>query len=148
MAMTEKSEYKKAAIKTKKQKQLFVEQLQKTPIIQLVCEKLEIGRTTYYRWRSTDMKFAAECDKAISEGQYLVNDLAESMLVNAIKDCNLSAIRFWLQNHHADYKNRVELSGTISTACEELTKEQEVLVKQALLNAGLLTEGDTSGKEK
>ena len=143
-----KSEYKKTAIKTKKQKQLFVEQLQKTPIIQLVCEKLGIGRTSYYRWRNSDKKFAKDCDKSISEGQYLVNDLAESMLVNAIKDCNLSAIRFWLQNHHADYKNRVELSGTIKTACEELTKEQETLVKRALQNAGLLTEGDPSEKEK
>jgi len=143
-----KSEYKKAAIKIKRQKQLFIEQLQKTPIIQLVCERLEIGRTSYYRWRNGDKKFAGDCDKAISEGQYLVNDLAESMLVNAIKDCNLSAIRFWLQNHHADYKNRVELSGTISHACEELTNEQEVLVRQALLNAGLLKEGENHEEEK
>jgi hypothetical protein len=143
-----KSEYKKSAIKTKRQKQLFIDQLQKTPIIQLVCEKLEIGRTSYYRWRGSDKKFATECDKAIASGQYLINDLAESMLVNAIKDCNLSAIRFWLQSHHESYKNKVELTGTIKTACEELTKEQEALVKRALQNAGLLTEGDKSEKEK
>lgn len=146
--MAEPSRYKRVTIKQKKQKELFVEQLKKTPIIQLACEKLDIGRTSYYRWYQSDKTFAAACDKAFSEGQSVINDWAESQLINAIKDCNLGAIKFWLQSHHESYKNKVELSGTIKTACEELTKEQEALVKRALQNAGLLTEGDKSEKEK
>jgi len=146
--MTEISKYRKVAIKQKKQKELFVDQLKKTPIIQLACEKMDIGRTSYYRWYANDKKFAGECDKAVTEGQSVINDWAESQLINAIKECNLGAIKFWLQSHHESYKTRMELSGTIKTACEELTKEQEKLVKRALQNAGLLTEGDTNEKEE
>ena len=146
--MAEISKYKKVAIKQKKQKELFIDQLKKTPIIQLACEKLDIGRTSYYRWYANDKKFAKECDKAVAEGQSVINDWAESQLINAIKDCNLGAIKFWLQSHHDSYKNKMELSGTIKTACEELTKEQEALVKRALQNAGLLLEGESYEKEK
>lgn len=68
----------------KKDKELLLEQLRKTPIIQLACEKTAIGRTTYYRWRQEDRKFCALADAAITDGISLINDMAESQLLGSI----------------------------------------------------------------
>jgi hypothetical protein len=125
-------------------KEQIVTNLKKTPIVQVVCEKLGIGRASYYRWRKEDKEFAEETDAAIDEGLNLVNDMAESQLLSAIRDQNMTAIIFWLKNHHRSYTNRIELNGTINHTSEELTKEQEILVHKALVNAGLLIEGESS----
>ena len=41
----------------KKEKELIIKQLKKTPIVQLACEKTGVGRATYYRWRKVDKRF-------------------------------------------------------------------------------------------
>lgn len=115
----------------KDQKALLLEQLKKTPIVQIACEKLGISRMTYYRWRKEDPRFSKESDLAISEGSMLINDMAESQLMSAIRDKNMTAIIFWLKHHHATYTDRLEISGHLKTS-EELTPEQEALVKKAL----------------
>jgi predicted DNA-binding transcriptional regulator AlpA len=69
-----------------KQKQDFLEELKTIPIIQVVCERLSLGRATFYRWKEEDQEFSQQVDLAISQGDYLVNDLAESQLVTAVKD--------------------------------------------------------------
>ncbi len=118
-------------MRNRKDKTLIVEQLKKTPIIQIACEKLGIGRATFYRWKSDDKVFSKLVDDALDEGRWLVNDLAESQLVSAVKDRNMQAIMYWLKHHHKDYKNRLELEGTINTI-QELSPEQQALVKKAL----------------
>jgi len=123
-------------VRQSKQKELFIEQLKKTPIIQVVCEKVGITRTTYYRWHKADKKFAEEADMALADGSGLVNDLAESQLMTAIRNGNLTAIIFWLKHHHRTYANRVELS-LQQPVSEELTPEQEAIVKKALALASL-----------
>jgi predicted DNA binding protein len=115
-----------------KQRKLLVEQLRKTPIVQVACQKLGIHRATYYRWRLDSPDFAAEADAAIVEGELMINDLAESQLISAIQNQNLHAITFWLKNHHAKYGTKVELSGMIETKAGQLTPEQEELVRKAL----------------
>lgn len=87
-----------------KNKELLLEELKKRPIVQYACEKLGIGRATYYRWRTEDPQFAEKADQALREGSLLVNDMAESQLMSAIRDKNLTAIIFWLKNHHPSYK--------------------------------------------
>src|SRR3989338_10447984 len=66
------------AVKTRAQKQAFLEQLPKYPIVQVACEKSGVGRSTYYAWRKDDKEFAKEADKAISSGELFINDMAES----------------------------------------------------------------------
>lgn len=122
-----------------KDKQLIVEQLGKVPIIQLACEKLGIARSSFYRWRKTDEKFAEAIEESLSQGKHIVNDLAESQLMSAIKDGNMTAIIFWLKNNHRNYKTRIELSGKIKTESDELTPEQEELIMKAI---GLTTSPD------
>ena len=124
------------AVRQEQQKEVFIEQLKKTPIIQAVCEKIGITRTTYYRWHKADKQFAEAADIALADGAGLVNDLAESQLMSAIRDGNLTAIIFWLKNHHRAYANRVELSMQ-QPVSEELTPEQEEVVKKALALASL-----------
>jgi hypothetical protein len=129
--------HKKVEIKQKKQKELFVEQLKKTPIVQIVCERLDIGRSTFYRWERQDKKFAEECSKAILEGNYLISDLAESQLVSAIKDKNLSAITFWLKTHHPTYSPKLEVTNR-NHESDKLTPEQEKSIRHALIMAALI----------
>lgn len=123
-------------VRQSKQKEMFIEQLKKTPIIQVVCEKIGITRVTYYRWHKADKAFAEAADMALADGSGLVNDMAESQLMAAIRDGNLTAIIFWLKNHHRTYANRVELS-LQQPVSEQLTPEQEEVVKKALALASL-----------
>ena len=127
-------------MKTDKNKQLLIEQLKKTPIIQIACEKINIGRATFYRWKKDDENFSTQVDEALLDGNELVNDMAESQLISSIKDKNFQAIAYWLKHNHPNYSNKLELSGKISTQTEKLTPEQEEIVKLALQNAGLIGE--------
>lgn len=129
------------------QKSLLVEQLKKTPIIQIACEKVGVARATYYRWKKQDTVFAKEADEAIMTGELLINDLAESQLLSAIKDKNLTAIIFWLKHHHARYATRVEVTAQLRRAPEELTPEQEAVVMKALELAALVPAQTVSTEE-
>lgn len=124
--------------KTEQTKETLLEQLKKTPIIQIACEKLGISRWTFYRWKKEDPQFAKKVDEAILEGCLLVNDLAESQLISAIKDRNMHAVMAWLKHHHPSYKTRVEIEGTVNTI-RELTPEQEELFRKAIELANLNT---------
>lgn len=124
---------------TTQKKQLVIDQLKKTPIVQVVCEKTGVGRSTYYRWRKEDSDFKKATNKALKEGSLLVNDLAESQLISAIKDKNLTAIIFWLKYHHPAYTTRVELRGSVDHKMETLTPKQEQLINKALSLANSLT---------
>lgn len=63
-----------------------IEQLRKTPVIEVACKKIGIGRATFYRWKKKDQKFAEKADFALHEGSQLVNDMAESQLITSIKN--------------------------------------------------------------
>ncbi len=123
-------------VRQDQEKTMVIEQLKKSPIVQTVCEKLNISRNTYYRWRNDDKEFAKACDSALKEGSLLVNDLAENQLISAIKDKNMSAIIFWLRNNHSTYKNRLDITARLEKE-EALTPEQEATVREALRLAAL-----------
>lgn len=139
--MEEKKEsledYKSEPSKQDKQKELLLENLRKAPIVQLACEKVGTSRATFYRWKKEDGSFAEKAEEAILKGQQLINELAESQLISAIKDKNMTAIIFWLKNNHRNYKTKIELSGEIKNGSEKLTPEQEELVTRALELASL-----------
>lgn len=121
-----------------KEKQVLIDQLRKTPIIQIACEKTGVGRATYYRWSKEDSDFAQKATEALTEGSLLVNDMAESQLISAIKDKNLSAIIYWLNHHHPNYATKVEVTAHLKSQNETLTPEQEALVNKALQLASLI----------
>lgn len=113
------------------QKTLVIEQLRRTPIIQVACEKTGIGRASYYRWRKDDSDFTKACDEAMAEGVELVSDLAESKLINGIKNQNHGAISFWLRHRHPAYAEKLQIQAKVETNTI-LTAEQEELVRKAL----------------
>lgn len=125
-------------MKTSKQKELILEQLKKTPIVQVATEKVGVARSSFYRWKANDPKFSEAVDEAIDNGVTLMNEYAESMLITAIKNQNLTAVFYWLNHRHPAYETRMRIDGRIKHQTDELTPEQTMLVERALKNAGLL----------
>lgn len=95
------------ASKTEKLKLKILDQLRLFPNVQLACERIGIGRSTYYDWRKNDTKFKEATDKAVEFGNWFINDLAESKLIQNIKDGDNTAIIFWLKKHHPRYYDEV-----------------------------------------
>ena len=141
---------KKVEIKQKKLKELFIEQLKKVPIIQMVSEKLDISRQTFYRWKRNDKKFSAECDKALEEGCGLINDLAEGTMIKAMKDGNITSCMYWLNHRHNAYRNKLEVTGGLEIKKDELTKDQEKNIMRSLKLASLVIKdkGEKNDKSK
>lgn len=120
-----------------KEKLAILDQLHKTPIIQVACERANVPRATFYRWRKKDKKFDKDVEEAINQGICTITDIAESQLLSAIKDRNLTAIIFWLKNHHQTYADKLKISGNLTTKNDVLTPEQEISIKKALKLASL-----------
>lgn len=117
----------------------LLEQFRKMPIVQVACQAVGISRATYYRWRDESPEFATCADRALSDGEALINDMSESQLTSLIREKNLPAITFWLRHHHPSYTNRLEITAK-PQAQDELTPEQEAAVREALRLASLVTQ--------
>lgn len=135
------SPYPAVAQRQDKQKELVIEQLKKTPIIQIVCEKVGISRATFYRWKQDDPVFADALEHAIFMGIELVNDMAESQLLSAIRDQNMTAIIFWLKHRHGGYGTRVALDANVHVD-RPLTDEEKEIIQKSLDFAKLLPKSD------
>lgn len=125
-------------MKRERSKKIILGHLRRIPIIQVACEKAGISRATVYRWKNEDEKFAKDMEDALSEGEALINDMSESQLIYLIKDRNFSAIRFWLNHRHNEFRDRMEVTTKIEKQ-EKLTPEQEKTVREALKLASLDT---------
>lgn len=130
-----------------KEKELIIENLKKIPIIEVACTKSGVSRATYYRWRKQFADFDKQADEALDEGVKFINDMAESQLLTAIKDGNISAIFYWLNHRHNAYGNKVEITTNNKLQDEPLTDEQKEAMKVAL---GLIQKkgGDQNGQQK
>ena len=115
-----------------KDKKTLIENLEKTPIIQMACEKTGISRATYYRWRIDDREFEKNADKALDDGVSLMNDYAESQLISSIRDKNMTAIIYWLKHRHKAYSTKLEISGSLEHKNVEISEEYKELIKKAL----------------
>jgi predicted DNA binding protein len=123
---------------------LLIEQLRKVPIVSIACEKSGVGRATYYRWKKEDEEFSKAADEALAEGTHLVNDMAESQLLAAIRDNNLGAVMYWLKHRNPNYNNKLEVTARIKQDNEQLTPEQEAAITEALKMASLGDEDASS----
>ena len=127
-------------MKKDKVRDTFLEHLRKVPIVQVACEKVNVSRTSVYRWREADPDFAKAMDEALEEGEGLVNDMSESQLLTLIREKNFAAISFWLRHRNRKFRERLDVTAHIEKD-ERLTPEQEELVRKALE----LTLGTTDG---
>ena len=125
-------------------KRRMLKKLDAVPLVEAACKQIGLPRSTYYRWRKDDEVFARACDEALEQSRGKINDLAESQLISAIKEKNMTAIIFWLKHHHRSYEARLRLDGRIQHEHEALTPEQEELVSKALGMVGLLPDTSNS----
>jgi hypothetical protein len=86
------------------QKESLLESLRETPLVFIACNKVGIGRSSYYRWRGEDSNFTAAADVAIQEGRSYISGLAESKIIEAINAGNLKACQLWLQHNERRYR--------------------------------------------
>jgi len=133
-------------MKKNRVKKEFLEQLRKIPIVQVVCEKVGISRNSVYRWRNEDPEFLKEMEIALAEGEELINDMGESQLISLIREKNWQAISFWLRKRNLKFRDRLEVTATTPPK-EELSPEQEEVVKESLRLASLSVEQPIDNKE-
>ncbi|MCU9611914.1 hypothetical protein OEK97_28820, partial [Escherichia coli] len=69
-----------------------------------VCQKLGLSRQTLYRWLSDDHNFSNDLDVAIRIGNESMCDLAESKIIEKVKEGDFRAAKYILDNKHNDYK--------------------------------------------
>lgn len=129
-----------------KLKEAFLEQLKRTPTIETSCQKVGIARATVYRWIKASKKFENKVDEALVEGRTFMSDIAENQLFSLIGDKKIEAIRLYLSTHNARYSNKLELSGSVSSKDEPLTKEQKKLIREALKLSSLRNYGKKKEK--
>lgn len=131
-----------------KLKEAFLEQLKRTPTIETSCQKVGIARATVYRWIKASGKFEKKVDEALVEGRTFMSDVAENQLFSLIGEKKIEAIRLYLSTHNSRYGNKLELSGSVSSKDEPLTKEQKKLIREALKLSSLRNYGKATNKEK
>jgi hypothetical protein len=125
---------------TKDNKRELLEQLRKTPVVEIACIKAGIGHTTYYDWRKNDPEFAKEADEALHTGKNFVSDVAEGNLIAKVKQGHFQSLLLWLRTHREEYGNKLEIRGQILHTREELTEEEAKLLRKSLEMAGFSTE--------
>lgn len=84
----------------------FIAKLREMPIIQVAAAQVGIHRDTYYEWCSSDNKFKQDCFEAMGKGNEFVNDMMESFLIKSAKEGKMTAMIFWLKNHHPQYNDK------------------------------------------
>lgn len=135
------TESKKIRERIATEKKLFIEQLRKTPVISVVCERVSVSRATAYRWLAKDKKFQGDVQEALAEGTEMVNDMAVSALISGIAEKNLGAVKFWLSNKSKDFSPKLEVSTNHDKQnVQSLTKEQEELIRNAVSLADTIEE--------
>lgn len=82
----------------------ILEELERTPIIQVVCEKFGISRQTFYRWMHESETNFNDVNKALGFGVGFVNDVAESNVLTGIKNKDVGYTKYWLSHRHEAYK--------------------------------------------
>lgn len=91
-------------------KKKFLEVYEKSfGFVSIACENANIGRSTYYRWLEEDSDFRQRC-RDIEEANI---DYAENKLLSQIRECNMTAIIFYLKTKgkNRGYVERQEVTG-------------------------------------
>lgn len=91
-------------MKKEKVQNKLIEELERTPIISVACEKVDISRNTFYRWIQEDTKFLKQVNEAMDKGIGLVSDFAESNVLSGIKNKDAGYTKYWLSHRHPRYK--------------------------------------------
>lgn len=92
--------------KTKALLDRLVEEIEKTPLVQVACDKVGISRNTFYRWVKEDPELPTRINEAMSLGMGVVNDVAVSNVLEGIKKKDVGYTKYWLTNNHPNFKKQ------------------------------------------
>ena len=109
-----------------RQKKQLLEQLERVPVIEVACKKVGIARSTYYRWIAEDSEFESSAEKALDAGRSVINDVAESKIIQKVSDGDWRAVKYWLESNNKRYA-RPRRAAEAPTF--EVDKPQQVIVK-------------------
>ena len=106
-------------MKSEKIRTQFLEAFKESKaIVSYACEKVNISRQTYYRWKGEDKDFREACEDI----EEMVIDLVEGKLLTAINENDTTAIIFFL-------KTKGKKRGYIErTQFEDITDREPVTV--------------------
>lgn len=117
---------------TTETKELLLEQLRKTPILETACQKIGISKMTVSRWRKDSKAFNKAVDDALLEGRLKINDIAESQIISLIAQGKFEASKYWLNNNDPRYANKLEIRGTLKHKDDPMSAEQRAFIKRAI----------------
>lgn len=132
MGATDKTEGATAMKNTTETKELLLEQLRKTPILETACQKIGISKMTVSRWRKDSKAFNKAVDDALLEGRLKINDIAESQIISLIAQGKFEASKYWLNNNDPRYANKLEIRGTLKHKDDPMSAEQRAFIKRAI----------------
>lgn len=90
-------------MKSERHRQKIIEELRKTPIVEIACKNAGVGRTTFYDWIKRNQRFRAQVEEAMLVSRESVNDLAEARMIGKIKEGSFKETRFWLEHNSPIY---------------------------------------------
>ncbi len=117
---------------TKKTKELLLEQLRKTPILETAVQKIGISKMTVSRWRKESKSFNKAVEDALLDGRLKINDVAESTIISLIAQGKFEASKYWLNNNDPRYANKLEIRGTLKHKDDPMSVEQRAFIKRAI----------------
>ena len=85
------------------EKSKFLEILNEYPLMSIACKKSGISKATIYRWMKDNPDFNKAVESAKKEGRQFINEIAESGLFSKIKEKDLAAIKYYLNNNDPRY---------------------------------------------
>ena len=119
-------------MKKDKHKDLFLRELEKTPIVQVACDRIGISRNSVYRWRKEDLLFSKRMEESLEIGTDLVNDVAESNILTGIKNGDSIHTRYWLSHRHKNYRRRFVFDAITSQEEKKIWDEKVIQAKKRL----------------
>jgi hypothetical protein len=87
-------------------KKKLLTELEKNGNVSIACMKAGVNRATYYRWRQENKEFMKRSNQALKQGRENNCDIAEHALMLKVKDQDISAIKYLLNNNSPRYKRK------------------------------------------
>jgi anti-sigma28 factor (negative regulator of flagellin synthesis) len=91
--------------KAKRQKELFLKYLEKTPVIVAVCQKTKIAKSNVYRWMQEDPEFKQKVEQIREEIIDGTLEMASFQLMKKVQEGYFPAVKYALdRNKKSPYK--------------------------------------------
>ena len=99
--------------------------LKEIPIVVLACKKVGLDKSTFYRWKNSDKRFAREVSRAMSRGVEYISDIAEAHVIQGVKKGERNYVLTWLKSHRSPYKRTEKTTVEIKQKLETTVPKTE-----------------------